>query len=198
VLPLAIALAAATPLSACFGRFALTQAIYDFNKDGLSDNFVLQELVFLGLVILQVYTIGAFIDAILLNPIEIFTGTNPIAGGPVTGESRVVDLGDGDTLTVTQGADGLHLQRTRGGVTEGFVLTNGRDGMVLTDGEGEVMATTRRLNDGGFEVLDGNGRLLARPGEAFLADLEDAWIRQGSAGLDGATAAWPRTCVAGI
>ena len=198
VLPLTIALTLVVPLSGCFGRFALTNVIYDFNKDGVSDNFIVQELLFLAMLIVPVYEVGLFVDAIILNPIEIFTGTNPIAGHPKAGESRVVDLGEGDTLTVTQMADGLHLERLYDGKLTGFILTNGPGGMVLSDGDGETLAATRRLVDGGFEVLDGDGRLLARPGHSFLADLEDVWLQQGSAGLGDAMALRPQTCVAGI
>jgi hypothetical protein len=63
--------------SGCFGSFNLTRKLYGFNKSVSDDKFV-QELVFLGLGLVQVYSIAAAIDAIVANSVEFWTGTNPI------------------------------------------------------------------------------------------------------------------------
>ena len=63
--------------SACFGSFNLTRKLYAFNKDVSKDKFV-RELVFLGLNIVPVYGIAGFVDAVVVNTVEFWTGTNPV------------------------------------------------------------------------------------------------------------------------
>lgn len=63
--------------SGCFGSFNLTRKVYGFNKTVSKDKFV-QELVFLGLNVVPVYGIASFIDAIVANTIEFWTGKNPV------------------------------------------------------------------------------------------------------------------------
>lgn len=187
VLPLTIALTAAAPLSGCFGKFALTDAVYTFNKEGVSSDFIVQELLFLAMVIVPVYEIALFVDAIILNPIELFTGSNPVADKGRS-ESQVVALGEGAELTLTHTRLGLEIVRTVEGLSTTWLLTPGADGLMLLDTKGEVVAETRRLDEGGFEMRDGDGRLLARPGVQMLADLQETWRAEGSAGL--AQMAW--------
>jgi len=62
----------------CFGDFALVKKVYNWNKD-ISDNKWVQELVFLGLSIIPVYAVASFLDVIIFNLIEFWSGTNPLA-----------------------------------------------------------------------------------------------------------------------
>jgi len=63
--------------SACFGSFNLTRKVYGFNKDVSKDKFV-QELVFLAFNIVPVYGIAGFLDAVVVNTVEFWTGKNPV------------------------------------------------------------------------------------------------------------------------
>ena len=74
---LALSAAAVLGTSACFGSFNLTRKLYAFNKDVSKDKFV-RELVFLGLTIVPIYQIAGFIDVVVANTVEFWTGTNPI------------------------------------------------------------------------------------------------------------------------
>ncbi len=64
--------------SACFGSFNLTRKLWGWNKGVSSDKFV-RELVFLGLNVVPVYSISGFIDVVITNSIEFWTGTNPVS-----------------------------------------------------------------------------------------------------------------------
>ena len=64
--------------SACFGSFNLTRKLYGWNK-GVSEEKFVRELVFLGLIVVPVYSIAGFIDAIVTNSVEFWTGTNPVS-----------------------------------------------------------------------------------------------------------------------
>lgn len=64
-------------LSGCFGTFALTRKVYNWN-DSFESKFA-KEAIFLGLNIIPVYGVASFIDGILFNSIEFWTGDNPVA-----------------------------------------------------------------------------------------------------------------------
>lgn len=72
-----IAVACMMTTSACFGSFNVTRKLYGWNK-GVSEEKFVRELVFLGLIVVPVYGIAGFIDAIVTNSIEFWTGTNPV------------------------------------------------------------------------------------------------------------------------
>lgn len=63
--------------SACFGSFNLTRKLWSWNKGVSTEKFV-RELVFLGLNIVPVYQVAGFIDVIVINSIEFWTGKNPV------------------------------------------------------------------------------------------------------------------------
>jgi hypothetical protein len=64
-------------LTGCYGSFALTKKVYEFN--GSMGNKFVNEAVFLAFCIIPVYEVSAFVDAIVLNLVEFWTGSNPLA-----------------------------------------------------------------------------------------------------------------------
>ena len=64
----------------CFGSFSLTRKVWEFNKE-VGDKIV-QEAVFLVMVIIPVYEVCSFVDAVILNLVEFWTGSNPLAMKP--------------------------------------------------------------------------------------------------------------------
>lgn len=64
-------------ISGCYGSFALTKKVHQFN--GTVGNKYVNEAVFLALNIIPVYGTCAAIDVLFLNTIEFWTGSNPFA-----------------------------------------------------------------------------------------------------------------------
>lgn len=62
----------------CFGEFALVRKVYNWNDDISSSKFV-KTLVFYVLNIVPVYGIAGFIDVVILNLIEFWSGSNPLS-----------------------------------------------------------------------------------------------------------------------
>ena len=62
----------------CYGPFRLTTKIHQWTGQ-ISDQKFVNELVFVAFCIIPVYEVCTFIDAIVLNSIEFWGGTNPIA-----------------------------------------------------------------------------------------------------------------------
>lgn len=76
--------------SGCFGKFALVRKLYAFN-DGLEGKFV-KSLVFWVLGIIPVYGVAGFIDIFILNVIEFWSGSNPVAMNDGDHEVQVVKV----------------------------------------------------------------------------------------------------------
>lgn len=84
--------------TSCIGSFNLTKKVYEWNT-GM--NKWVGELVFLVFVWIPVYSITLFIDAVILNLIEFWTGNNPMAMQPGEMEQQVVIGKDGNSYEIT-------------------------------------------------------------------------------------------------
>ena len=93
---LALGLAATLFLSSCIGSFALYNKVLDWNQS-LGSKFV-NEVVFLALSIVPVYEVSLFVDGVVLNTIEFWTGSNPVASN-----TQTIDTENGKYLV--QGTD---------------------------------------------------------------------------------------------
>ncbi|MBK8533234.1 MAG: DUF3332 domain-containing protein [Flavobacteriales bacterium] len=93
----------------CFGEFALVRKVYEWN-DNLSDSKFVKTLVFYVLNIIPVYGIASFIDVVILNLIEFWSGSNPLSMNEGDYEMQMATMkGDQfkmeatkDTFTTTQ------------------------------------------------------------------------------------------------
>jgi hypothetical protein len=81
--------------SSCIGSFSLTGKVYKWNNN-VGDKFV-NELVFLVFSVVPVYEISLFIDAVVLNSVEFWTGA-PLAKA---GEMKKVKGENGEYLVKT-------------------------------------------------------------------------------------------------
>ncbi|MCB5270413.1 MAG: DUF3332 domain-containing protein [Candidatus Cloacimonetes bacterium] len=85
-------------LGGCFGNFAATRKVYDFNQSfgGKWEN----QLLFWVLNIVPVYGLASWGDVVIFNTIEFWTGSNPMAMGP---KEEVIKYAsqDGKDLRIT-------------------------------------------------------------------------------------------------
>ena len=104
---LVMALVGSMTLSSCIGSFSLTKKVHEWNQN-LGNKFV-NELVFIAFCIVPVYEVAAFIDAIVINSIEFWSGSNPVAQGKkvIDGENgRYLVECDGNGYTIKSETDG--------------------------------------------------------------------------------------------
>lgn len=118
----------------CFGRFPLTRAVYKFN-DEISSNKIIKTLVMWAFIIIPVYGVATFADAIILNLIEFWTGNTIHV-------SNVQTLDDGTVIALAPGA-----------AANEAVLTVSRDGELIS------RSTFVRLDSGSVEVFNLEGEL---------------------------------------
>jgi hypothetical protein len=105
----------------CFGKFALTRKLYAWN-DHLGDKWV-ESLAFWGLCIIPVYELVATGDFVVLNVVEFWKGTNPVADAR---DVRMFEKENGAVEVVYRGdtfrlepATASHFRVARNGVPLG-------------------------------------------------------------------------------
>jgi hypothetical protein len=72
----------------CYGSFELTKKVYEWNGS-IDDKFV-RSIVFFALCVIPVYPLAAFVDAVFLNLIEFWSGSNPISMKEGEHEEQIV------------------------------------------------------------------------------------------------------------
>ena len=151
--------------SSCIGSFALHRKVVDWNQ-GIGSKFI-NELVFLAFNIIPVYPLCYMADALVLNSIEFWSGSNPMAsigdvkkvkgengdylvetlenGYSITKEGETVSMQliyDKDLNTWNVVADGVStelLQMNNDGTAQ-MTLPNGEDMTVTLDAQGVAAA----------------------------------------------------------
>ena len=90
--------------SSCIGSFGLTNKLLSWNKS-LGNKFA-NEAVFFLFWIFPAYEVSLFLDTIILNSIEFWSGSNPVAD---TG-TKIIETENG-TYTVETKTDGYHIEK---------------------------------------------------------------------------------------
>lgn len=97
--------------SGCFGSFQLTNNLYDWNMGINSDAG--KEVIFLAFVIIPVYGVTLFIDAVILNTIEYWSGDSPMSMNEGDMETQIVKNG-GNTYQITATKNKFHVEQLDG------------------------------------------------------------------------------------
>ena len=101
----ATALASSVLFSSCIGSFGLSNKLLDWNQN--IDNKFVNEFVFILFWIVPVYEISVLADVLVLNSIEFWSGSNPVADA---GTVKTIETKDG-TYAIETKKDGYHIQK---------------------------------------------------------------------------------------
>lgn len=93
--------------SSCIGSFALSKKLLGWNNQVGSK--IVNELVFVAFCIVPVYEVSLLADVLVINSIEFWSGSNPMASG-----TKVIKGEDGDYLVKCDG--------------KGYTITSKNDG----------------------------------------------------------------------
>ena len=138
-------------LAGCFGRFALTRKLYDWNEQ-VSGNPWIRSLVFV--LIVPIYGVVNLFDAFFANVVEFWSGHNPMASIPGTqrwaygpgGEAARMTLREDGAIDVLITAPGQPAKR--------FSLVREADGIALLDAGGVEIARAGEGPDGEPALLN--------------------------------------------
>jgi len=154
-------------IGGCYGSFTLVQKVHKWN--GTFGNKFVNELGFLVLNIVPVYGVAAFIDVIVLNSIEFWTGKNPSASSNDT----VVPLDENNSLTL-RGSDRTVMltSQTSAGAVQ-YVFEKSADGTLVKDPAGKVLARCVMTDEGGMRIYDSSGAFVAECSAAKIQALAE-------------------------
>ena len=151
-------------LLGCFGQFQITRNVYAFNRTVSQDRFV-RWTVFLAMNIAPVYPVGVVMDAFIANPVEFWSGTNPVKGSErwfpkQQPQTRLVPLPDGR----------VRVELARTGST--LYVRLAPDALLAWDDRGELLARVTDV-DGQAALVGGSLRGRGQ-GEASRRDQRSA------------------------
>lgn len=153
----ALLLSATILFSSCIGSFRLTNKIKDWNES-VSSKWV-NEVIFLAFHIVPVYEISMFVDAVVLNSIEFWTG-----------KSADVEVGDTKIVKNAQGED---IEITA--LEDGYKLSNGETSMNIVFDE-ETQIWSAEYNNQTTQLMkvvdDNNAQLFLMNGEVMDVTLD--------------------------
>ncbi|HVN48308.1 MAG TPA: DUF3332 family protein [Bacteroidota bacterium] len=130
----------------CYGSFGLTSKVYKWN-DTMEGKWV-KELVFLVMNIVPVYSVAVGVDAIVLNSIEFWTGSNPISSTTATKDGASVAFNvEKKAVTISYGTTFLTLTQENGKT-------------VAKDNQGNVVAYAVPGENSSINIVDKDGKIL--------------------------------------
>ena len=183
VVSLVVLLAFLTMSAACYGPFNLTRAVYKWNGTLKGDSPTatkwIVEGVFLGMVLLPVYGATLFIDGVILNSVEFWTGKPVKVGESEDGKSMVVQARS-TIVTVSFYADGnaAHVVYARDGkVFRTADLVRHENSFRMLGAAGQELYTSTLGSAGQLEVADKDCRL--------LGSVPAEWLQQAAVKMEG-------------
>ena len=157
ILGVILTIGASMMLTSCIGNFALTNKLLTWNKQ--IGNKFLNELVFFCFWVLPVYEVTATADLLVLNSIEFWSGTNPIAQGK----------------SVIDGKDGRYLVECDG---KGYTIKSENDGSIVRldfDNNDQSWSVTANNETVKFMTMvdDSHVKMLTPSGDFQLVELSE-------------------------
>ena len=153
----ALLLAATIMFSSCIGSFQLTNKVFKLNNS-IGSKWV-NELVFAACCILPVYEITLFVDAIVFNSIEFWSGKKVLAN---KGDKKIVKNTKGENIEITA-------------MENGYNLTNGVESMNLVFDE-ETQVWSAEYNNVSTNLVklvdENNAQLFLMNGETMDITLD--------------------------
>jgi hypothetical protein len=144
----------------CTGSFMLTKKVYNFHRQ--QEGKWVDELVFLGVVIIPVYGLATLGDAIIFNSIEFWSGENPIKAS--SKESSVVISANDDLkviLNYLTENNGIRIDSYASDKqTSTFILERSDSGVMAKDVNGLVLYKAISNEQGGISVYSKENELV--------------------------------------
>ena len=144
-------------LSGCFGSFSLTRKVYDLNKS-VGDKFV-QSLVMWVLMIIPVYGFASFVDVVILNLIEFWSGANPLAMDEGEMEQRIY-VHEDRTYEVTTMRNRYDIREIDNALNSFSLVFEENESSWYLHSQGQIFRLTEESVNG-TRLYDFDGGLLA-------------------------------------
>lgn len=134
---LALLCAGMIALTGCYGSYACFNKLLHWN--GTLGNKWLNSVVHFVMMVIPVYGIAMFVDILVLNTVEFWAGSNPLASG----DSYYEKDAQGNEIAAVKNADGSMS-------------------VEITTAAGEKANLTLQRDENVVRALDANGELVAQ------------------------------------
>ncbi len=145
-------LAGSVMMTSCIGSHALFNKVNDWNQS-VSNKWV-NEILYLAMWIVPVYEISMLADVLVINTIEFWTGSNPIAAGT----TQRVKGSDGREYAITSTKDGYKVQQADQSMELKFDSKK-KTWSVVAGGKSHKLMTLK--DNGTADVCIGEGRTMS-------------------------------------
>lgn len=145
----AVLLSSSLLFSSCIGSFALTRKLHSWNES-IGNKFV-NELVFLAFNIIPVYGVSLIADGLVINSIEFWSGSNPVA----------------ENVKHIEGENGNYLVKTH---NDGYTITDEKSDKTVelifdknektwsVEADGQTAKLMTFVDDNHVNMYTGNGQ----------------------------------------
>ena len=168
----ALALAGVIAFNGCIGSFSLTNKLYSWNQKATSDKYINTGIMWV-LLIVPVYHFSMFVDFVILNTIEFWTGKNPMEfTGPNTLE-KVVTGNNGNTYKVTMGNCKITIDQltgTNAGKEVSVIYVKETGSYYMNNGSGNPVEVAS-LNGSMINLYTPDGKVLTQSLSAAPAQM---------------------------
>lgn len=154
--------------SGCYGSFTLTKKVYNWN--GRVGTKAVNSVVMWILGAVQAYTFCIVADAFVLNTLEHFSGTNPLAMNEGEQDIQIVQQ-EGKTFQITASKDRLDIEQLKSTNNQkvSLVFDRNAETWVLNAGTNSVLvAQMSETNENVLNLVHPDGSTVA----VNLADLK--------------------------
>lgn len=161
-------------LQSCVGGgngFVVTKKLYNWNSR-LGNKWV-NEIVFLIMVIIPVYGIAVLVDGIILNSVDFWTGSNPLAMKPGEVETKYITEGD-KSYKVEVSLNRMHFQQITGpNMGEEAELVYNPETKTWLLGNGKELKKAVQMMDGNeVKVFKKDGNTVIMSKDAITENLD--------------------------
>ncbi len=161
----------ASSLVGCYGRDTLTNSVYRWNGE-VTDNHIVNSIIMVVFAIIPVYGICIFVDAVILNSIEYWTGDETIA-------YHHYYAPDGSEIVLAPGSHAneaiLSVYKDGNLIEQRTFLRNGDGTTQILDTNGKFLATVKSDGNDGVIFTDADGKELSRLNKSDATELAAAF-----------------------
>jgi hypothetical protein len=158
-------LIAAFIATGCTGSFNLTRKVYNFHRSQ-SDKWA-DELCFLLVALIPVYSLATLADAIVFNSIEFWSGKNPVEMASANGKDKVRMSYNSQTGQVHVASNGNH----------GIIFERSNTAVTAKNEQGQVLYSSVQNDKGDVAIYDGKGNLIKEYPSGQIALLKEKYLQ---------------------
>jgi hypothetical protein len=159
----------------CTGSFNLTRKVYNYHRS--QEDKWADELIFLAVVIIPIYSFSTFADAIVFNSIEFWTGENPVEMSKAQSSDKLVKEGDAEArMSYNPSTDEITIASST--KTGDSTLTLERNGATVSarDNHGNIYTSAMR-EDGGIAVYNQHDQLVKNFSADEVAKMKEQYLK---------------------